>query len=339
MDSGYLDSWGDLGMNAEPRFQIRLKQSCAPLVTNGYKINYVDPTDPSKTYMRYSYLRNNTITNTTADVADWRIYLVPLKSPFDQVVSFYAGSIDLDYRTRLVPMYRGEDPAFVPELNRTDAYAALVFLDATDMIYHEKVEDPWFTATTSASEEMRTFFESESLYVSDEPATVIGCTSQVFYCNPKIDNVQQRCANLYASHESMDSVTAIWPEPDDLKAFIGYLQTNNIMIATPDSFYNTPGLPNLLARFTTEGVMQWDAFPRDRWKKEMEFVSQASLASFQSNVPQASQNGVWYLNRTLCDSETEAGLCEKLCKSQVSGLDLYILPMAQILGQARAIIH
>ncbi|KAJ4347185.1 uncharacterized protein N0V89_011124 [Didymosphaeria variabile] len=330
LDTGYLDSWGDLGMNAEPRFQIRLKQNCAPLVTRGYKMRYVDPTDTSKTYMRYSYLRNNTITNSTADVADWRIYMVPLKSPFDQVVSSYGGSIGLDYRTRSISMYRGEDTDFIPELNRTDAYAALLFLDSTDMVYHEKVEDPWFAANTNASELMRTFFESESLYVSDEPATVIGCTSQAFYCNPRIDNGQQRCVNLYASHELRDSITAIWPEPDDLKAFLGYVQTNNIMIATPDTFYNMPGLPNMLARFTTKGIMQWEAFPRDRWKQEMEFLSQASLASFQSNVPQASQNGVWDLDRTLCDSDTEAGLCEKLCKSQVSGLNLYILAIARI---------
>lgn len=91
------------------------------------------------------------------------------------------------------------------------------------------------------------------------------------------------------------------------------------MLATPGSFYLLPGLPNILARFSLlQGYGQSEALPSDQWMQEMEFISQASLASFQSNVPQASQNGVWYLNRTLCEDETVPGLCEKLCRSQVS---------------------
>ncbi|KAF2445487.1 hypothetical protein P171DRAFT_443143 [Karstenula rhodostoma CBS 690.94] len=216
-----------------------------------------------------------------------------------------------------VPIPRGDEPNYIPELNRTDAIISLLFLDPTDMVYREKVEDPWFAATTNAPEWLQEVVKElglgfESLHVPDEPATVIGCTSQVFYCNTKTG----LCANLYKSESQLESVAPIWPESNDFKAFIGYLSTNNVMLATPGSFYDYQGLPNMLARFTLEGPMQWDAVPRDQWKREMEFISQASLASFWSNVPQASQNGVCYLNRTLCEDETEPGLCEKLCKSQ-----------------------
>lgn len=214
---------------------------------------------------------------------------------------------------------------FIPELSRTDAISSLLFLDSTDIHYRGKVEDPWFAANTKAPEWLKKELELESVYVSDEPASVIGCTSQVFYCNPKLGNSDHGCVNLYKSESGLESVAPIWPEPRDLKAFLGYLATNNVMLAVPGSFYEYGGLPNMLARFTVGEAMQFDTFPRDQWKREMEFICQASLASFQSNVPQASQNGVWYLDRTLCDDESENGLCEKLCRSQVSSHYLLLL--------------
>lgn len=99
MDSDYLDSWGDLGMNAEPRFQIRLKHHCAPLVTRGYKRIYVNPTDPSKTYMRYSYLRNDTINNSTDDIAKFGIFVVPIRDEFETTTHLWSDSSPLDYKT------------------------------------------------------------------------------------------------------------------------------------------------------------------------------------------------------------------------------------------------
>jgi hypothetical protein len=346
MDSKYLDSWQDLGINAEPRFQLRVTQHCAPLVTDGYKSTYVNPLDPLKTYMRYSYIPNSTVTNSTRDIANPGVFLVQLKSEFDQFARYFSNSITPDYRTRYVSIHKlimvlsgiltnistlcssvavnhelDFETNFIQELKRTDAFVALLFLDSTDIISLSKVEDPWFAHTVNASRglyENIQFDQLKSLYVTDEPATVLGCASQVFYCNPKIEDTQKRCVNYYTALTTHDDFSALWPDPADRTAFNGYLATNNIMIATPDSFYNAPGLHSLLARLTLEGGVQMDVFARDQWKKEMEFLCQASLASFQSNVPQATQNGVWFMNTTLCDNGTDAGLCEKLCRNQVS---------------------
>lgn len=100
LDSGYLDSWGDLGINTEPRFQIRLTQHCAPLITDRYKSEYSDPADSSKRYMRYSYLRNDTISNSVDDAMTRGVVLVPLKSEFDKVARVFSDNIARDYRTR-----------------------------------------------------------------------------------------------------------------------------------------------------------------------------------------------------------------------------------------------
>ncbi|KAJ4303483.1 hypothetical protein N0V90_002378 [Kalmusia sp. IMI 367209] len=215
-------------------------------------------------------------------------------------------------------MFPDESEYYYPiqELNRSDALVALIFLDSTDLRYLEKVEDPWFSATTAAAVDESWYLPNGTqLFQADQPMTVIGCTSQVFYCNPKLSE-SQRCVNIFGPGTYRERFAAIWPGPNDLIAFLGYFASDNVMIATPDSFYDTQGLPSLLARFTLDGGLQLDALSRDKWKQEMEYTCQGSLVSFQSSLAQASQKGVWFLNRTLCDEATDPGTCEKLCRSQ-----------------------
>lgn len=59
LDSGYLDSFDDLGMNTEPRFLFRHMIHCAPLKTDGFTEIYTDPQSPSTQYVRYNYGETN----------------------------------------------------------------------------------------------------------------------------------------------------------------------------------------------------------------------------------------------------------------------------------------
>jgi hypothetical protein len=54
VDSGYLDSHSDLGLNwpQSARFQMRYQMKCAPLITEGYRSKWVFE---NTTYMRYQY--------------------------------------------------------------------------------------------------------------------------------------------------------------------------------------------------------------------------------------------------------------------------------------------
>ena len=146
----------------------------------------------------------------------------------------------------------------------------------------------------------------------------MGCTSELQYCNPKITDPGKQCKSFYWSVPFIERLAQLWPDKDDLAAFDGYLLSNSLLVATPDSFYGTVGLPSLLARFTLDTNIQYGVQSRDSWRREMEFICQASLPSFQSNVPLASQNGVAGRNRTICDLGSKGGLCEKLCRNQVS---------------------
>ncbi|KAF9732853.1 hypothetical protein PMIN01_08535 [Paraphaeosphaeria minitans] len=93
---------------------------------------------------------------------------------------------------RYVPITHGDESRFAPELSQTDAVGSPLFLDSTDMLYRKKEDDPWFSAASKAPQWLKDGLRGDPLYVSDEPATVIGCTSQVLYCNPKTD----ACASL-----------------------------------------------------------------------------------------------------------------------------------------------
>lgn len=59
MDTGYIESNKDLGINGGPRFNLRQERQCAPLVTDGYKRNV---TEEERSIVRYYY---QTAQNTT----------------------------------------------------------------------------------------------------------------------------------------------------------------------------------------------------------------------------------------------------------------------------------
>lgn len=64
LDTGYLDSYKDLSMNRGPRFLLRRKVHCAPLVTDGYTKVYTDPQDTSYQYIDYMYGNTSTTSYT-----------------------------------------------------------------------------------------------------------------------------------------------------------------------------------------------------------------------------------------------------------------------------------
>lgn len=69
LESQPLDSFTDLGINHEPRFDVRVNRHCAPLATKGYTTLYTErQRNESITYVRYNYgntmlLENDTVSN------------------------------------------------------------------------------------------------------------------------------------------------------------------------------------------------------------------------------------------------------------------------------------
>lgn len=55
LETGFLDSYKDFGMNKGPRFTLKLTHHCAPVVTEGYRRFQDDPLRPGLKIMRYDY--------------------------------------------------------------------------------------------------------------------------------------------------------------------------------------------------------------------------------------------------------------------------------------------
>lgn len=66
LDTGYLDSINDLGLNEGPRFLVRSTRYCAPLHTRGYSRLHTDLQNPSTQFMRY-YYGNATLSRPSSD--------------------------------------------------------------------------------------------------------------------------------------------------------------------------------------------------------------------------------------------------------------------------------
>jgi hypothetical protein len=56
LETDFLDSYEDLGMNKGPRFTVKLKHHCAPLVTKGFTTPHVDTRHSNVTMTSYNYM-------------------------------------------------------------------------------------------------------------------------------------------------------------------------------------------------------------------------------------------------------------------------------------------
>ncbi|KAJ4320783.1 hypothetical protein N0V94_003195 [Neodidymelliopsis sp. IMI 364377] len=178
-------------------------------------------------------------------------------------------------------------------------------------MYLNRTEDPWFAATTPATGELKGW------YLPNEPATVLGCTSERIYCNPNQQNASG-CLNLWESGE--DDFQKAWPDPEDRLA----LRPLSVILqqfgaAGLKSYFDAKSVSSLLARQTLYPLDFWNtnyttvqtkALPSDQWQKELEYVGQATLSAIQHFIVDYAR-GVW-LGGPLCEEEP----CRRTCYSQ-----------------------
>lgn len=242
--------------------------------------------------------------------------------------------------------------AFTPiaDLNRTDARVMLIFLDQSSILYSNRTEDPWFRATTPANVPIYTDVVDMSFYRPDEPAGVLGCTSQFLLCKHASPS---ECANFgLGLDQDMEQLRELWPRTADRAAVLGYRIALQKTFQGPVLFYGFPGkrffttirrpngsrnssesisaymstfcladmrylgIPSMLSRFTMSNSLQLDILPSNRWQQELEYTFQAELAALQSGLFEVSTKGIYILDaeESVCP-DREA--CLKLCYFQV----------------------
>lgn len=203
----------------------------------------------------------------------------------------------------------------ISELWKPNGAVSLLFLDASEVIYVNKTEDPWFSATTlfdNSSSDSST--DGTGPFVADEPVGVMGCVTQRLYCNPNLPE-DVGCIDGFAidDHQSsLDLFQSVWPDANDQSVMHGFVNTLNNQ-GLLDDHYFMPSSPTLLSRSTLAFNLQLAAIPKDRWQDEREHLYKASLAAIQSAMVDHAR-GLDFSTSTYCEGERE---CRRMCRSQV----------------------
>ncbi|KAF2438610.1 hypothetical protein P171DRAFT_491268 [Karstenula rhodostoma CBS 690.94] len=224
LESEPLDSFTDLGINHAPRFK---------LITHH---------NSSITYIRYKYGRLAMLND---DEVNNYVYQAQLKVARQNVSmsSFVEAGVP-DYRLRLVQSWN-DDATFltpIPELNRTDADVFLVFLDQSDITYLNQTDDPWFRAT------LPVFYGEYKLYRPNEPATVLGCASQLHVCSSESPSdcvntsLNENTTGASPIEQLPERLKMLWLLEEDRAAITGFKLALRKVFFGPEVFYLYSGM-------------------------------------------------------------------------------------------------
>jgi hypothetical protein len=289
MDTGYLDSLDDLGINSAPneRFQLRMVHQCAPLKTQGYTQDFNDSTYGAVKQAMYGSVA------TVKGNIDWT-YQVPVNNAYvpDNGNSTSSNIPRLEYQLGSQQHYATPNESLfdasvndyspIPALHLPDADVHLAFLSAPEIHFSNPIDDPLFSAHKSASglknEETHEMLDA---YLQDEPLAVMACTQQIQYCNPNLPEAD-RCEPLRGLIDPRRSTNLhkIFPEDAHFAAikWADYIWTGSVY--TISGTLGFIGASALRARYSLSYGYS-GPLPDNQWQLEAEHWVKAELASLQ----------------------------------------------------------
>ncbi|KAF2715314.1 hypothetical protein K504DRAFT_529505 [Pleomassaria siparia CBS 279.74] len=322
LDTGYLDSALDLGINApkSQRFQVRFVHECAPIKTQGFMEKYND--SDSREIMRYKYgqvINARGVINFT--------YEVPIDNAFLPTESDGAMSANvprLDYNLGIETHHSTSNESAmanrwlpIQPLLRDNADVHLLFLSAPGIHFATPVNDPWITATKPASNITNQDTKSSfSAYLQNEPLGVMACALSMQYCNPNLPG-GQNCEPLRGTLDPRGSaaVKKIFTDEKQFSAVNWADQLWTGQLYTINDIVGFIGSSALLARYGNVYGYQ-GPLPDNQWQLEAAHWIKGTLASLQ-DVFVTSANG---FPSTLADfkvtPEKNETVALDMCKNQ-----------------------
>ncbi|KAI0023953.1 hypothetical protein F4780DRAFT_798170 [Xylariomycetidae sp. FL0641] len=177
LDTGYLDSNDDFGMNAPviDRFAWRHVLHCAPIETAGF-VSHIS--NGSEGRDRYHYATWNRQSNNSG-------YL------------FEAADIRL------------EESAFapIPELYRSDGDVWLIFLFGNGVLFNKRMDGEWYTAgRPQGNIQLKNTSEAQESYGLNAAAAPLGCVEQWQWCTSS--PTDRHCGPLASWRDSLSGVVS-----------------------------------------------------------------------------------------------------------------------------------
>ncbi|KAF1955428.1 hypothetical protein CC80DRAFT_474937 [Byssothecium circinans] len=265
IDTGFIDSQKDLGINrpSKERFQMRYVHHCAPIVSEGFK-TILNRTD-SVPVVQYWY-GNLTYGARGVNPNEYTGFTHELSAVF------YDGAEGVSEVFDFSP---------IPQLRVKDAETTLLFLTGQGIGFSGAVDDPWF----SAHQQWRRDLGSNNLtgsgvfsYLPDEPASTLGCTQQVQFCNPNLP-AGKNCEPLQGFTASAAHNQSLWSKEqlEALNWVESVFDQERVKLA---NFVTFSGSSVLTARYNQVGFVS-SPLPDNQWQIEVEHLVGAFLSSLQ----------------------------------------------------------
>ncbi|KAL9110933.1 MAG: hypothetical protein Q9227_004548 [Pyrenula ochraceoflavens] len=310
----------DLGFNVPPNLQYTFKvvNHCAPLAITGHHqtFNYSDDIQ----YMRYSYGQANKM----SDAINFT-YQYPVASVARDIwEDFTTGLPDytLGYVSRVMAYAQNgsmnvNESSFLPDKgflqDPMDSDIVLMFLSANEVLYTDQVDDDWYAAHRNAGEFSATDPSASGeghVYMSDEPASPLGCTVHYEGCYPST-SPQQGCPVSGGLIDVSNPWNPDEPGVSEIARVISWITSQFLDL---NGVMDSLQISSLTSRhFLNQGTQV--GLPDNQWQMEVEYWHDIGLASLQGIVSAAAgpddpgiQESFWAPPNT---QETEY-----LCKNQ-----------------------
>ena len=265
IDTGFINSHFDLGINAPPenRFLLRFVAECAPLLTD-----------------RYTRVQKSAAIGTLIN-----ILYGPTRRDFNSGATYQypnattPNNIDygiFDYVLDVESTAFGWTP--IPELHVTDGDVIVLFLSSNNIWFLNKTADPWYSAQELV-EYLLVGNNQIPLYAHDDAVRALGCRERFQFCNPNLPG-NSSCTPLTSSRQAFQLGFQLWQDLTQQAYFNWSTSFFNIGIDTTVSIIGTAALQS---RNTLSDGIQW-FIPDNQWELEVENLFKVSLASLQRSV-------------------------------------------------------
>ncbi|KAF2138136.1 uncharacterized protein K452DRAFT_361593 [Aplosporella prunicola CBS 121167] len=316
LDTGFLNSLEHFGVNtpSRERFLWRKVVHCAPLVTEGYTMQYnFSDADGGQSYMRYYYGKH-------FGKADFT-YQYPITSPKGGIRLNYT-SADPNYslsglktlvKNHTVAERVSEfDP--IPELRRMDGDLDIFFLSATNVAFNSYSNDSWYQIKDSSDASM---VSDEStgemdLYYQKEPASPMACVTRQQYCFPSLSK-ENRCTALSSNIDAGLDAGYMHQKRKDQDGFI-WVSPVSASAMTISEVVNIMGQQALASRYNFRHGIQ-GPISENQWQLDVEHWHASTLAHLQDGYLHKASGPTDERLFEFLDRPANA-IEKRLCKSQ-----------------------
>lgn len=198
----------------------------------------------------------------------------------------------------------------IEELEKKDASVFITFLSTNGVSFIGNSGDPWYSTNILTAHNDGIL--GAQLYVSDEPASPLGCVLQHQLCNPNLAQGND-CSPYFSTSDSRRHMRALWPDEADRDAvkWSYWSAVGAFDIGSVTTQLHTQALESNAAR----GIFQ-GRIANNQWQLDVERWFNISMATIQQRYIEVATGSTDPEMRKYIVPPSNSRQ-KRLCKSQV----------------------